>query len=66
MNELLDVLNKDEKKLLNKIVKKYEDMADVEDQLADYLALHCLADDDNLTTEGIIVETILNKLGNLD
>ena len=54
------------KELLNKIVKDYDDMADVEDQLADYMTLHCLTDDDGLTSEGIMCETILNKLGNLD
>ncbi len=66
MENLLKVLTVDEKQLLNKIVKKYEDMADVEDQLADYMMLHCLTDDDGLTDEGIMCETILNKLGNLD
>ena len=66
MENLLKVLTVDEKQLLNKIVKKYENMADVEDQLADYMMLHCLTDDDGLTDEGIMCETILNKLGNLD
>lgn len=66
MKELLKVLTEEEKELLNKIVKDYDDMADVEDQLADYMTLHCLTDDDGLTSEGIMCETILNKLGNLD
>ena len=66
MKKLLKVLTEEEKQLLNKIVKKYEDMSDVEDQLADYMMLHCLTDDDGLTDEGIMCETILNKLGNLD
>ena len=66
MQELLKVLTEEEKELLNKIVKDYDDMADVEDQLADYMTLHCLTDDDGLTSEGIMCETILNKLGNLD
>ena len=66
MKKLLKVLTEEENQLLNKIVKEYEDMADVEDQLADYMMLHCLTDDDGLTPEGIMCETILNKLGNLD
>ena len=66
MKKLLKVLTEEEKQLLNKIVKEYEDMADVEDQLADYMMLHCLTDDDGLTPEGIMCETILNKLGNLN
>lgn len=66
MKKLLKVLTEEEKELLNKIVKDYEDMADVEDELADYVMFHCLTDDDGLTSEGIMCETILNKLGNLD
>ncbi len=66
MKKLLKVLTKEEKQLLNKIVKEYEDIADVEDQLANYMMLHCLTDDDGLTDEGIMCEAILNKLGNLD
>lgn len=66
MEKLLKVLTGEEKKLLNKIVKEYENMADVEDQLADYMMLHCLTDDDGLTPDGIMCETILNKLGNLE
>ena len=54
MKELLKVLTEEEKELLNKIVKDYDDMADVEDQLADYMTLHCLTDDDGLTSEGIM------------
>lgn len=60
------MLTDDEKQLLNKKVKNYEDMADVEDQLADYMMFNCLTDDDGLTDEGIMCETILNKIGNLD
>ncbi len=37
VENLLKVLTDDEKQLLNKIVKKYEDMSDVEDQLAEYM-----------------------------
>lgn len=66
MEKLLKVLTEKEKELLNKIVKDYDDMADVEDQLADYMMLHCLTDDDGLTSEGIMCEAILNKLGNLE
>lgn len=65
MKELLKILTEEEKELLNKIVKDYEDMAAVEDQLANYMMLHCLTDD-GLTSEGIMCETILNKLGNLE
>ncbi len=66
MKKLLKVLTEEEKELLNKIAKEYENMADVEDQLADYMMLHCLTDNDELTPEGIMCETILNKLGNLE
>ena len=66
MEKLLKMLTEKEKELLNKIVKHQDDMADVEVQLADYMMLHCLTDDDGLTPEGIMCETILNKLGNLD
>lgn len=65
MKKLLDVLTDEEKKYLNKIIKNYDDMADVEDQLADYMLQNCVIDDE-LTEEGIIYESILNKLGNLD
>lgn len=65
MEKLLKVLTDKEKECLNKVVKDYEDMADVEDQLANYMLQNCVIDDE-LTEEGIIYESILNKLGNLD
>lgn len=65
MNELLKILTDKEKEILEKIDIKSDDMADIEEQIADYLQLHCLSDND-LTEEGIICEDILNKIGNLE
>lgn len=65
MIELLKKLTDEEKAILKKININSNDMAEVEEQVADYLQLHCLTDDD-LTKEGIICENILNKIGDLD
>lgn len=65
MSELLKVLTDEEKEILKKINLTSDDMAEIEEQIADYLQLHCLTEND-LTKEGIICEDILNKIGNLD
>ena len=65
MEKLLKILTDKEKEYLNKVVKEFKDISDVEDQLADYMMENCVVDDE-LTEEGIVYETILNKIGNLD
>ncbi len=65
MTELLKKLTNEEKAVLEKINIVSSDMAEIEEQIADYLQLHCLTDND-LTEEGLICENILNKIGSLD
>lgn len=66
MQELISVLNEKEIEFLkSKRWVEFSDTLDLEDVLSDYIQLHCLTDDDNLTEEGILCESILNKIGEL-
>ena len=66
MQELINVLNKKEIEFLkSKKWDSFYDTLDLEDILSDYIQLHCLTDDDNLTEEGIMCENILDKIGEL-
>ena len=66
MQELINVLNKKEIEFLNsKKWDSFDDTLDLEDVLSDYIQLHCLTDDENLTEEGIMCENILDKIGEL-
>lgn len=66
MDELIAVLNAKERKILEQINIQSDDLLDIEDQIANYLLYHCVDDSGNeLTEEGIILEEILNKMGDL-
>lgn len=66
MQELISVLSEKEIEFLkSKRWVEFSDTLDLEDVLSDYIQLHCLTDDDNLTEEGILCERILNKIGEL-
>lgn len=66
MQELINVLSEKEIEFLkSKRWNKLGDTLDLEDVLSNYIQLHCLTDDDNLTEEGILCESILNKIGEL-
>ena len=66
MKDIKDKLNKKELNLLIKLkLDTVEDLLDLEDALADYIQLRCLTNNDDLTHEGIICESILNKIGEL-
>lgn len=67
MKELIIKLNAEEKDFLEK--KKWNDLTDtleLEDVLSDYIQLYCITSDDDLTEEGLICESILNKIGELE
>lgn len=67
MKELIIKLNAEEKDFLEK--KKWNDLTDtleLEDILSDYIQLYCISLDDDLTKEGLICESILNKIGELE
>lgn len=67
MKELIIKLNVEEKDFLEK--KKWNDLTDtleLEDVLSDYIQLYCITSDDDLTKEGLICESILNKIGELE
>lgn len=67
MKKLIEKLSDEEIEFLKS--NKWDninDMLDLEDILSDYIQLQCLTDDDNLTKNGIICESILNKIGILD
>lgn len=66
MQELINVLSEKEIEFLkSKRWNELDDTLDLEDVLSNYIQLHCLTDNDNLTEEGILCESILNKIGEL-
>lgn len=66
MQKLINILNKREIEFLKlKKMDSFDDTLDLEDALSNYIQLHCLADNDDLTEEGILCENILNKIGEL-
>ena len=66
MQELINILSKKEIEFLkSKRWNELDDTLDLEDVLSNYIQLHCLTDDDNLTEDGILCESILNKIGEL-
>lgn len=66
MKELKLKLTEEELFLIQKLkLDKIEDIFELEDELSDYLQLHCITDKNNLTNEGIVCESMLNKIGNL-
>lgn len=67
MKDIKDKLSEKELNLLIKLnLDTVEDFLDLEDALAEYMQLHCLTNNDDLTDEGIICESILNKIGELE
>lgn len=67
MQELISVLSEKEIEFLkSKRWVEFSDTLDLEDVLSDYIQLHCLTDNDDLTEEGIMCENILNKIGKLE
>ena len=66
MQELINVLSEKEIEFLkSKRWNELDDTLDLEDVLSNYIQLYCLTDNDNLTDEGILCESILNKIGEL-
>ncbi len=66
MQKLINILNKREIEFLKlKKLDSFDDTLDLEDALSNYIQLHCLTDNDDLTEEGILCESILNKIGEL-
>lgn len=66
MKELKSKLTEEELILIKKLkLDKIEDIFELEDEISDYLQLHCITDKNNLTNEGILCESMLNKIGNL-
>ena len=66
MQKLINILNMREIEFLKlKKLDSFDDTLDLEDALSNYIQLHCLTDNDDLTEEGILCESILNKIGEL-
>lgn len=66
MNKIKEYLTDEELNLINKLkLQNTEDLLDLEDALSEYLQLHCINEHNDLNTEGLICESILNKIGNL-
>ena len=66
MQVLINVLSEREIEFLkSKRWNELDDTLDLEDVLSNYIQLHCLTDNDNLTDEGILCESILNRIGEL-
>lgn len=67
MQELINILNEKEIEFLkSKKWDDFDDTLDLEDVLSDYIQLHCLTDNDDLTEEGMLCENILEKIGELE
>lgn len=67
MQELISVLSEKEIEFLkSKRWVEFSGTLDLEDVLSDYIQLHCLTDNDDLTEEGIMCENILNKIEKLE
>lgn len=67
MQELINILNEKEIKFLkSKKWDDFDDTLDLEDVLSNYIQLHCLTDNDDLTEEGMLCENILDKIGELE
>ena len=67
MQELINILNEKEIEFLkSKKWDDFDDTLDLEDVLSDYIQLHCLTDNDDLTEEGMLCENILDKMGELE
>lgn len=67
MQELINILNEKEIEFLkSKKWDSFNDTLDLEDVLSDYIQLHCLTDNDDLTEEGMLCENILDKIGELE
>lgn len=67
MQELINILNDKEIEFLkSKKWDDFDDTLDLEDVLSDYIQLHCLTDNDDLTEEGMLCENILEKIGELE
>lgn len=65
MEDLLKILNNEEKDMLKQINIDTDDLTEIEEQISDYMMQNFVKDDE-LTEKGIICETILNKIGNLE
>lgn len=66
MNEIKENLTDEELNLINKLkLQNTEDLLELEDALSEYLQLHCINEHNDLNAEGLICESILNKIGNL-
>lgn len=66
MKELKESLTKDELNLINELnMQNIEDLLDLEDNLSEYLQLHCINENNDLNEKGLICESILDKIGNL-
>ena len=67
MIELKEKLTQKELELLKKLkIEELEDLLDLEEELSNYLQLHCITNKDNLTEEGLLCENILNKIGEIE
>ena len=66
MNKIKEYLTDEELNLINKLkLQNIEDLLVLEDNLSEYLQLHCINEYNDLNNEGLICESILNKIGNL-
>lgn len=67
MKELKEKLTNKELELISKLkLEELDDLLDLEDKLSDYLQLHCITEKDDLNKEGLLCESILNKIGNIE
>lgn len=67
MKELKEKLTQKELELLEKLkIEELDNLLDLEEELSDYLQLHCVTNKDDLTEEGLLCENILNKIGEIE
>lgn len=63
MKEFISKLNDKQKDILIKISPFNDDFAELEEELSNFLQLHCFKEDDEVTEEGQVILSILDKIG---
>jgi hypothetical protein len=66
MEELLEKLTDEQMLVFKKIGYFGDDEVELEEALGEYIQLHCLTDDDGITEEGEICESILDLLSEIE
>lgn len=62
---LISKLDEQQMAIINKLNYDKSDFVDLIEKLEEYFQLHCLADNEGVTKEGIVCESILDIIGDM-